>query len=312
MKNKKLKFTFWIIIIGIIIINIIAFNHAYKFTHFSSKQAKKVKPEDLSFKEKIKILFTGIDNPKPLNKNTPNQEFENVYLQSHEKIEGWLIKKEEHKGIVILYHGYSGSKSGNINYGEKFNEFGYSTFLIDFMGSGGSSGNQTTIGYKEARDVKESFEYIKSNYPNDKIILFGSSMGAVSIMKSIQDYDIKPDKIILECPFGSMRTTVQKRFEAMNVPSFILADLLLFYGGIQNNFNPYNHNPVEYAKSIDEDCLLLYGKNDVRVTQDEINSVFKNLKGSKNLKIFLESGHENYLVNNDKEWKNSILSFLKE
>lgn len=137
-------------------------------------------------------------------------------------------------------------------------------------------------------------------------------MGAVAIMKAVADTEIKPDTIIIECPFGTMRTTVQNRFAAMNVPSFPFSDLLLFYGGLQNGFDAYAHNPIDYAKSIDIPTLLMYGAKDQRVTRTEIDEIYKNLAGPKRLEILPNSGHANYLRKSHIGWKNIVSSFLNE
>ncbi len=301
-----------IALVGFLILNIIAYNQAYQFTHFSSLETTKTKVEELSFLQKMKLAFVGVRNPKPENTSFPDASFKTVYLQSHEKLEAWLINQDSAKnGVVILFHGYSGSKSGILNYSKEFGKLGFATFLVDFMGSGGSEGKQTTIGFKESRNVKEAFDYVKTQFPDSKIILFGSSMGAVSIMKAMADFDLKPGKLILECPFGEMRITVQKRFEIMQIPSFILADLLLFYGGLQNNFNPYEHNPTEYAKQIETETLLLYGAKDNRVSKAEIDEIYQNLEGKKLFHQFEKLGHENYLRNGKEEWLETVTEFLR-
>lgn len=305
---KKIK---WIILILFILGNVMVYNHAYQFTHFTAGEGIRKKPENLNLSEKIKILFCGAQIPKRRNKVLPKQGFETIYIQSHEKLEGWFIEQSNPKGVVILFHGYSGSKSGILNYGNAFNELGYSTLLMDFMGSGGSEGYQTTIGFKESQDVEVAYDYVKERFPNQKIILFGSSMGAVAIMKSIHDVLIDPSTIILECPFGKMRTTVQKRFDVMNLPSFPFADLLLFYGSLQNGFNTFKHNPIEYAKSINTPTLLLHGAKDDRVTMQEIETIYNNLKGEKELIILEESAHENYLRHSKTDWKEAVSIFLK-
>ena len=66
---------------------------------------------------------------------------------------------------------------------------------VDFMGSGGSEGNQTTIGFLEAKQVKTCFDYLTEKGEKN-IFLFGTSMGSVAIMKAISDFDIKPKAII--------------------------------------------------------------------------------------------------------------------
>ena len=304
---RKIK---WIFLVMFILGNIMIYNHAYQFTHFKEVDSKRLKPEAISMGMKAKLLFTGVANPRPKNIEKPDRPFETVYIESEERLEAWWIAHPESKGIVLLFHGYAGSKSGNINYAEAFYKKGYSTFLLDFRGSGGSSGNQTTIGYKESKDVLAALNYIKSKHPGQETVLFGSSMGAVSIMKAFVDYSIEPDKVILECPFGSMKTTTKKRFEALGAPSFPFADILLFYGSIINGFNAFKHNPSSYASSIDVPSLLLYGIQDKRVTKKETELIFANLEGPKQLVNLEDSGHENYLLKSEAVWHNAIDSFL--
>ena len=81
-----------------------------------------------------------------------------------------------------------------------FLQLGYNTLLVDFMGSGGSEGNQTSVGFFEAEEVKTCYDYVKRQ-SNAAVFLFGTSMGAVAMLKAIRDDAIAPDGILLECPF---------------------------------------------------------------------------------------------------------------
>jgi alpha-beta hydrolase superfamily lysophospholipase len=307
---KNYKKFIRIVFILFLMINIVAFVHAYKFTHFAQNGSIKTKsPEKLSTFEKVKTLIFGVNNPKPENKKYPLQKYQTLKLKSNKEIECWLIKSQNSKGTIILFHGYGAEKSSMIDKSNEFIKLGFNTMLVDFMGSGNSEGNQTTIGYKEAAQVKTSFDYlIQSGEKN--IYLFGTSMGAVAIMKCINDNKIKPRGIIIECPFGSMYETVCARFHKMNAPTIPMAGILLFWGGVQNGFWGFNHNPTEYAKNINCPTLLLYGEKDKSVSLKEINEIFSNLKGQKKLNIYKETGHENYLIKNRIEWIKNISTFL--
>src|SRR5215211_3078687 len=139
---KLLKRIFWTIAIIFVLMNVVAYFHAYKFTHFTYSDAKKTRdPHKLSAMNKIKTLFFGIDNPRPVNKRNPAQKFETIKLQSNKKIECWSIKTDSAKGTVILFHGYGGQKSSLLDKSDEFIKQGFSTLLVDFMGNGGSEGN---------------------------------------------------------------------------------------------------------------------------------------------------------------------------
>ena len=311
MKKRTWK-RFWIVVgVGVVLGNIVLYNHAYRFTHFIEGVATRTKkPENLSVAEKLNTALFGISIPKPMNKEVPSREYEVFKVQSDEVLEGWHIKVPDAKGTVILFHGYAGYKSMLLPYSDEFNQKGYSTVLIDFRGSGGSSGNTTTIGFKEGKDVKMTLEYVQQHYPSHKIILFGTSMGAAAIMKAVAQYNIQSDKIILECPFGNLLATTRKRFDTMGAPSFPFAELILAYGGAQTGFNAFEHNPTEYAKKIEIPTLLLYGKHDARVSREKTDEIYNNLQGTKKLVVFENSGHEIYLNHDAIKWNQSIDAFL--
>lgn len=291
--------------------NMVAFFHAHKFTHFTENPVEKTKdPKNLSAFEKGKTLLFGVNNPRPVNNKIPGQPYETIRLRSNKEIEGWRIKAENPKGTVIIFHGFSGEKSSMLDRSDEFLKLGFNTLLVDFMGSGGSEGNQTTIGYQEAEQVKTCFDLLDKEGEKN-IYLFGTSMGSAAILKAVDAYKLSPKGIIIECPFGTMYETVCARFEIMDVPSFPMAGLLVFWGGLQNGFWAFNHNPTDYAKSVKCPTLLMYGKQDNKVSKKEIELIYSNLAGWKELKIYPEAGHEDYFLKYKEPWVLDVKSFLK-
>ncbi len=299
-----------------VIINAVAFFHAYKFTHFANNVIKTEKPENLSATDKLKTLVFGVNNPRPVNKKKPNRYFYTFELQSNKKISCWFIPSENAgsenrtiKGTVLLFHGYSGEKASMLDKAEEFLKLGYNTVLVDFMGSGESEGDQTTVGYKEAEEVKTVFDYMV-NKGEKNIFLFGTSMGSVAVLKAVSCYQLPTKAIIIECPFGTMFETVCARFRIMHLPTFPMAALLVFWGGVQNGFWAFGHNPIEYAKGVKCNTLLMYGDQDKNVSRSETNEIYSNLAGPKKLKILSSTGHENFLLKNHDEWIQTISDFL--
>ena len=303
-----IKFTI-VVLVAFILMNVVSYFHAAKFTRFDHS-LNKTDASHLSFFQKINALLFGVSNPRPENLILPTQPYETIKLNSNKQIECWLIKADSSKGTVILFHGYGGCKSSMLDKASVFLHLGYSTMLVDFMGSGGSEGNQTTLGFYEAEEVKTCVDYLSGKGEKNSI-LFGTSMGAVAIMKAERDYNLNVRSIILECPFGRMLQTVQARFTLMGVPSFPMANLLVFWGGFQNKFDAFAHNPTKYAKRIKCPTLLMYGGQDHKVSLGEIKKIYKKLKGKKELKIYQNAGHDDYLNNYQAEWTADIKSFLE-
>ena len=312
MRKKLFKLFLYTALLLFVLMNTVAFFHAYKFTHFS-KEIKEGKNHDdkPALLKKAAVLLTGVDNDRPENKTVPAIPYQTIRLQSNKEIECWLIPRDSAIGTVVLFHGYGGYKSSMLDKSNLFQQMGYNTLLVDFMGSGGSEGMATTIGFKEAEQVKTTVDYLKSK-GEENIVLFGTSMGAVAIMKAIDDYSLPVSSIIIECPFSTLLKTAENRFNIMGVPPFPLAHLLVFWGGVQSGYNAFAHGPVDYAKDIKLPTLLMYGGKDKKVTHEETATIYKNLAGPKALVTFPQAGHENYLTQYQAEWTAAVDRFLKK
>jgi uncharacterized protein len=292
--------------------NAVAFFHAYKFTHFApAGEAKTQSPEKLGPWQKAKALLFGVSNPRPHNHRQPARPFATVTLPGEPALEAWHLRADSARGTVALFHGYSGRKADLLLRAEELLALGYSTLLVDFMGSGGSGGNHTTLGYREAAQVKAACDYLAAQGERN-IFLFGNSMGAVAAMKCVHDYGLAPAGLILECPFGSMYATTCARFRVMGAPEVPMAGLLVFWGGAQHGFWALGHNPTEYAKAIRCPTLLLYGEKDRSVSRAETDEIFANLAGPKSLHTFAKSGHEDYLLRHRHDWQAAVGGFLGE
>ena len=214
-KRKKRRILLWSTGLLVLLMNVVAALHAWRFTHFEASKQVRIKPDALSFTQKLSALLTGADNPRPQLFAVPQQAYTTISIKGTYPTEAWYMKLPESKGVVLICHGYGSSKAGMLDRAEQFMREGYSTLLIDLMGAGAATGNQTTIGYKEAEQVAASIQLL-TQMGEQHIILFGTSMGAVSIMRYLSLTPAAPvQAAILECPFGSLLQTVSARFKVM-------------------------------------------------------------------------------------------------
>lgn len=96
----------------------------------------------------------------------------------------------------------------------------------------------------------------------------------------------------------------------MGLPAFPCAQILIFWGGVQQGFNGFNHNPADYAQNVRCPVLLLHGDRDPRVTGAQIEAVHQGLKGEKHLEIFKGVEHESYAAARPEQWKQAVARFL--
>jgi alpha-beta hydrolase superfamily lysophospholipase len=297
--------------------NILAWNNAKGMLEFSQEGKRTGHPNSLSLLEKIHVVLFGVTIPKPRNMSTPADfglDFKTYRFPNglHDSLEAWYIPRKRPKATVILFHGYCGSKSQLLPLAREFHNLGCSTFLVDFYGSGGSSGDSTSVGYFEAKDVVASYGVVKGNWPALPVVLYGYSMGGAALLRAVSVHGMRADALILESVFAEMLGAARNRIQSLGLPDVFASELFVFWGGIQNGFNGFRHNPSEYAHDVTCPILILHGQQDERVKKGDATTLFNNVKGRKRLVLFLSSGHELKLGNNRALWCKSVKRFLND
>ena len=316
--KKWLKRISYSILTIFILLNIVSAFHAYKFTHFYTDGVGIKKPEQMGFIDKASAICFGINYPKSKVVDSLLIPHTTVTITTSDslKLEAWHLMQPVigdlliTKGTVLLFHGHGSSKSALIKEATEFYSLGYNVLMTDFRAHGNSEGNVCTIGYNESKDVKAAHDYIQQK-GEKHIVLWGISLGAASIAKAIPDFNLKPQKIILEMPFGSLHNAVKGRVKMMGLPQQPISAMLTFWGGIEQGFWAFNHNPSDYAKSIACPVLLQWGVLDTRVTSEETTILFNNIPAlQKKLVKYEESGHVSLCSNENEKWLTEIQSFL--
>lgn len=111
---------------------------------------------------------------------------------------------EEPKGIVQIEHGMCEHKERYADFMRYLCEKGYVAFCHDHRGHGDSLKEEGHLGYFNDRNgtavVDDSVmmtKYLKEQYPNLPLILFGHSMGSMIVRCFLREHDELVDKLIV-------------------------------------------------------------------------------------------------------------------
>ena len=319
---ERPKWKRWIFRLGAVaavafaLLNALAFRQAYAMTHFAPGKPRTGMPESLNLSQRIAVLLRGVNIPRPRTGLTadalgPAAKSLQIDGAGGAKLGAWYCPGSSTNALVILFHGYTGEKSGTLAEARVFQQLGFPVLLVDFRGSGDSSESYTTIGYEEAEDVAAAVRYARQHLSPGKIVLYGQSMGAAAVLRAVHSCGARPDAIIAEAVFDTLLHTVRHRFQAMRTPSFPGAELLIFWGGVQGGFNGFRHNPVDYARSVTCPILFLHGAADPRAHVDEARAVYDAVPGPKEFKEFPGFGHGSAVKADAAEWKQTVSEFLR-
>lgn len=136
------------------------------------------------------------------------RECEDVYTTSFDglKLHGRYYHVQDDAPVNIGFHGYRATALRDFCVGANESlKRGHNLLLIDQRGQGKSEGHTITMGVKEHKDVLSWVEYINSRFGTDtKIVLYGVSMGAASVvMSTALDLPENVKGVIADCPYSS-------------------------------------------------------------------------------------------------------------
>lgn len=146
------------------------------------------------------------------------QEFEEVNLKTvdGETINALHFKVQDPRGVILFFHGNKGNLSRWGNLVSYLEAYQYNVFVMDYRNYGKSSGS-----YDEQEMYKDgllAYDYVKQTFPEDKIVVYGRSMGATFATRVATQNN--PKHVVLEAPFYNMKKGV--RFFSKLAPTFII------------------------------------------------------------------------------------------
>ncbi|WP_179020897.1 alpha/beta hydrolase [Winogradskyella forsetii] len=199
-----------------------------------------------------------------------------------------FFPKEESKGVVLYLKGNSKSIKGWGKFAVDFTRHGYNVLMVDYRGFGKSTGKRSQKAIK--RDLQLVYDEIKKQTTEDRIILYGRSLGSGFAAKLASMNH--PKLLILDAPYYSL-TKVTARY----MP-FMPLSLLIKYPLPTYKWLKYVQCPIHIIHGTN-DKLIPY-KSSVKLAQ--INPSLTKLH------TVIQGGHKN--LNNFEAYHNMLDDIL--
>ncbi len=238
-----------------------------------------------------------------------------------------FIPDEEVIGIVQFSHGMVEHKIYYFEFMKYLTKLGYVTIINDHRGHGKSVKEKEDLGYfyEESSDyivddLHQVTKYVKKEYPNKKVILFGHSMGSLIVRKYIKKYDNEIEKLIV-CgspsinhlsSMGVLLSKTIKLFKGDKYRSKFLNTLALSKKATKD----WLSYDLDYINNYRKDplCNYIFTTNGfINLTRLMVDTYSKKdwKLYNKDLKIFFIAGYDDIVIKNEKLWLKSI-SFLRK
>jgi pimeloyl-ACP methyl ester carboxylesterase len=182
------------------------------------------------------------------------------------RIAGWWIpaaKPLPRDGpTVVIVHGYGDNKSGMLE-DATFLHDRWNLVLFDLRNSGQSSGEETTQGTYEQRDLEAILDWVEVNLHPGRLAVFGQSMGGHTSVNVVAR-DPRVDALILESTHDRLASAMTARIRNAGYPFGEVGYLAIALGTwMRTGANVLASDPIEAIDEMGErSVLLIHGAAD--------------------------------------------------
>jgi len=138
------------------------------------------------------------------------------------KIGGWYVPAGDGSGptaqTVILVHGFGANKTSVLEYGEGLHE-SFNLVAFDLRNTHRSSGEQTTAGVLEQKDLRAIIDWLERTKHPTRIGVLGNSLGAVAAVAEAQD-DPRVEALALDSMHTRTSYQVEQRLMHAGHPAY--------------------------------------------------------------------------------------------
>lgn len=195
--------------------------------------------------------------------------------------------------IELMFPGYRGDAERDLcGAVQRCFAVGHNAFLVDQRAAGKSDGSVITFGVKESRDVDAWLSLLLKEFPQNKIILAGVSMGAATVLLAAEKP--LPESVIgvlADCGYSSAPDIIKKVIKDLNLPDKILYPLVRLSGIIFGGFDVEKAVPRDSAKSIKLPVIIAHGEADAFVPSYMADEIYESIKTKKLLVKIKGAGH---------------------
>ena len=193
---------------------------------------------------------------------------EEIYITSSNqslKLHAYEIQNQVESDIwTIIIHGYSGQGSDMIYIAKEFLDRGYNTLIVDLRGHGKSEGNYIGMGWPDRLDIIDWSNYIISKNKASKIILYGVSMGAATVMMATGEELPENIKVAIEdCGYTSVWEEFKIQLNNIfNLPTFPVLNAASAVCKIKAGYMLEEGSAVEQVRKSKTPTLFIHGDQD--------------------------------------------------
>ena len=208
--------------------------------------------------------------------------YRTVLLKSEDgvRIASWLLRaRRPGRCSVVLAHGLFRSRREVLDSAAYLSERGCHALTLDLRRHGDSAGTRTSLGFLEGLDVMAGAQFLRREFPGNRLYLLGVSMGGAAAARAGAAMAADVAGVVLDSTFRNVPEVVDRYADLLvGLPPFPAGDLTLLGLELAAGFEPREMDVERFSARLGEagvPILVIAGDEDLRAPLEAQTAVFR-------------------------------------
>lgn len=241
------------------------------------------------------------------------------------KLHAFYVDNQSDKTAVVQ-HGYRSNAMNIMKEAEMLYDLGYNVIVPDARSHGRSEGSYIAFGAYEKNDINAWIDQELTTKPNQKIVLFGVSMGAATVMMSQETPHPNVEALIEDCGYYSIEQQARdvtrlitsrlqyipivNSIDWYNCESQIIDSLNEHYVKPILKVDLFSISPLKAVSTSNVPKLFIHGTADWFIPPIAKDKLYAAAIGYKDQLAIVGSGHAENITVGGEAYRQKVASFL--
>lgn len=204
------------------------------------------------------------------------------------KLVGQFIEANSNRTVIVV-HGFGGSHWQMQQYCKLFHDKNFNVLAIDNRAHGESEGNCVGFGFLEKNDVIAWVDFLTEKMPENKILLFGLSMGGTTVCCASGDKNLKNvEAVISDCGFDTANKEICHLLRKHKILLKLFKKHLYSYVKRLYDLDVNQIDATKYVKDTKVPILYIHGQEDNFVPVENLSNLYNSTPSNLRDKFVVE------------------------
>ncbi len=176
---------------------------------------------------------------------------------------------------VIVVHGFGGSYQEMQPYCKFFHDKNFNVLAVDNRTHGESEGKCIGFGWLDRNDILAWIEYLNKRNPDNKILLFGLSMGGTAVCcVAGEKLPSNVKAVISDCAFDNANKQIDYVMRNHKILLKMIKKHLYSYTKRIHGFDIHQADAIKQVKNTKIPILFIHGQNDNFVPVENVINLY--------------------------------------